>query len=67
MYTAIDFKHKTHLIKAVKNGEKVTIYAPGYGKPVINGEEFVEGPHYPKAHTWYAKVIMKDGIIIKVD
>lgn len=44
----------------------VTIYAPGLGTPKRNGMEFVEGPHYPQPHKWYAQVEMKDGFIIKV-
>lgn len=28
--------------------------------------EFVEGPHYPEPHRWYAQVEMKDGIVVKV-
>lgn len=31
-----------------------------------NGTDFVEGPHYPAAHTWYAEVTMKDGIVVRV-
>jgi len=46
--------------------EPVRLYAPGLGKPVENGTEYVEGPHYPKPHTWYASVTVKDGIVIKV-
>jgi hypothetical protein len=33
---------------------------------VVNGTETVEGPHYPKPHTWYAKVTMKNGVVVKV-
>jgi hypothetical protein len=66
MYTVRDYKTKKELKEAVAKGEKVTLYAPGMGKPKDNGIEYVEGPHYPKPHTWYAKVTMKDGVVIKV-
>lgn len=71
MYTTLNFKSKKALKEAVDafnkgEGPKVTIYAPGLGKPKENGEEFLEGPWYPKAHTWYAEVVMKDGGVIKV-
>lgn len=66
MYTTRNFKTKSQLKAAVAAGEKVSIFAPGIGQPKSNGVEFVEGPHYPAAHTWYAQVTMKDGFIVKV-
>jgi hypothetical protein len=66
MYAERNFKTKKALKEAVAAGKKVRIYAPGLGNPKVNGTEFLEGPHYPQAHTWYAQVEMKDGIIIKV-
>lgn len=66
MYTDFNFKTKKELKEAVKAGKQVRVYAPGLGQPKDNGMEFVEGPHYPKPHTWYAQVEMKDGVIIKV-
>lgn len=66
MYTTIDFKTKKAFKKAVADGARITLYAPGLGKPKTDGIEFVEGPHYPKPHTWYAEVTMKDGVVVKV-
>jgi hypothetical protein len=66
MYTVTNFKSKKALKEAVAAGVKVRIYAPGLGTPVENGQEFLEGPHYPEPHKWYAQVEMKDGIVIKV-
>ena len=66
MYTEINFKTKKALIMAVADGVGPTIYAPGLGTAKRDGQEFVEGPWYPKAHTWYAEVTMKDGRIIAV-
>lgn len=66
MYTNKNFKTKKALKDAVKAGEEVTLFAPGLGQPKDNGTEFVEGPHYPQPHTWYAQVEMKDGIVVKV-
>lgn len=66
MYTAINFKSKKALKDAVAAGQVVTIYAPGLGTPKDNGTEFVEGPHYPQPHKWYAQVEMKDGKVVKV-
>jgi len=66
MYAETNFKTKKELKEAVENGKKVGVYAPGLGTPKDNGLEFLEGPHYPEPHKWYAKVEMKDGIIVKV-
>lgn len=66
MYARTNFRTKKALREAVAAGEKVTIFAPGLGTPRTDGPEYLEGPHYPEAHRWYAKVTMKDGIVVKV-
>ena len=67
MYTAKNFKTKKALREAVKAGETVRLFAPGLGTPKENGVEFVEGPHYPQPHRWYAKVTVQDGRVTKVE
>jgi len=66
MYTDTNFKTKKALKEAVAAGKEVRLFAPGLGAPKENGTDFVEGPHYPAAHTWYAEVTMKDGIVVRV-
>jgi hypothetical protein len=66
MYVSPNFPSKAALRKALAAGEEVTVFAPGLGTPAENGPETVEGPHYPKPHTWYARVEMKDGRVVKV-
>ncbi|MFA6270666.1 MAG: hypothetical protein WC657_05685 [Candidatus Paceibacterota bacterium] len=66
MYTTRNFKNKKALKDAVKAGEQVRLYSPGFGSPKENGVEFVEGPHYPEPHKWYAEVTVKDGIVVAV-
>lgn len=66
MYTHVNFKTKKAFKEAVARGDRITLYAPGLGTPAINGQEFVEGPHYPAPHTWYAQVQMRDGVVISV-
>ena len=66
MYTTTNFKSKKAFKDAVTKGEQVRLFAPGLGTPAENGTETVCGPHYPKPHTWYAKVTMKDGVVVKV-
>lgn len=66
MYTTENFKTKKAFKTAVAEGKEVTLYAPGMGSPKRDGTEYVEGPHYPAPHTWYAQVTMCDGKVIKV-
>lgn len=66
MYTVTNFKSKKALKEAVAAGKEVRIFAPGLGTPKDNGTEFLEGPHYPEPHKWYAQVEMKDGKVVKV-
>lgn len=66
MYASKNFKSKKQLKDAVKAGEKITVYSPGIGTPVRDGVEYLEGPWYPKPHSWYAQVTMKDGVIVSV-
>ena len=68
MYTSRNFKSKKQLKEAVKSGEQVTVYQPGPfgGNETTNGTVFLEGPHYPAPHTWYAQATLKDGYIISV-
>lgn len=66
MYTNINFKTKKAFKEAVARGEKITLYAPGIGAPKVDGVEYVEGPHYPEPHRWYAEVEMRGGYVVKV-
>lgn len=66
MYTTKNFPTKKAFKDAVASGEKVTLFAPGLGSPKTDGTEYVEGPHYPKPHTWYAQVTMQGGYVVKV-
>jgi hypothetical protein len=66
MYTVRNFKTKKALREAVAAGEKVRLFAPCLGEPAFNGIDYVEGPHYPQPHTWYAEVVMVNGFVTKV-
>ena len=68
MYTGINFKTKKALKEAVAAGKKIDVYQPGPfgGKEPDNGTVYLEGPHYPAAHTWYAQATLKDGYIVSV-
>jgi hypothetical protein len=67
MYTDYDYKTKKELKAAVADGKQVRVYQPGGLFPSqTDGEIVLEGPHYPRPHTWYAQAIIKDSIIMKV-
>lgn len=66
MYVDPNFKTKKELKDAVKNGKRISVYAPGLGSPNMNGVEYVEGPHFPEPHRWYAKVQVQNGLVVKV-
>lgn len=67
MYVNPNFKTKKALKEAVAAGEEVTVFNPGpFGEANQNGVEFVEGPHYPKPHRWYAQVQVTNGLVTGV-
>jgi hypothetical protein len=68
MYTSINFKTKKAVKDAIARGEKLTYFQPGpFGDKVPNdGRIFLEGPHYPEPHRWYAEAKVKDGFIVSV-
>lgn len=75
-YTVQNFKTKKALKEAVTQyldreivkGNPVRCYNPGLGPDLSNftGKVYLEGPHYPEPHRWYAEAELKDGIVIKV-
>ena len=65
MYVSPNFKSKKAFKEAVKAGQTVTVFSPGPFPACQNGRETIEGP-YPKPHTWYASVEVKDGKVVSV-
>lgn len=67
-YTDINFRTKKALKEAVAAGERITVHQPGgfFADPNPNGTVYLEGPHYPEAHKWYASAVLKDGVVVKV-
>jgi hypothetical protein len=69
MYVEPNYKTKKALKDAVAAGAEVTVYQPNdlFGARIPeDGEVSVEGPHYPKPHTFYARVTLKGGRVVKV-
>jgi hypothetical protein len=67
-YTERNFKTKAELKRALAAGEKLRCFQPGLGPDLssFTGTVYLEGPHYPKPHTWYAQAELINGIITKV-
>ena len=65
MYTERNFKTKKALKEAVAAGQKVGVYQPGLGTVPKDGTVYLEGPHFPAAHTWYTTAVLKDFIVVK--
>jgi len=68
-YTTINFRTKKALKDALQQGMHITVFQPNdmFGDGTVrDGTAFLEGPHYPEPHRWYAQVEVKDGIVIKV-
>ena len=65
-YVSPNFKSKKLLKEALAAGQQVDVFQPGLGTVPYNGTVSLEGPHYPKPHTWYASGTMADGKLVKV-
>lgn len=67
-YTTFNFRTKKALKEAIANGEQVTAFQPGPFGPDLpaDGKVYLEGPHYPEPHKWYASAILKDGVVTQV-
>ena len=67
MYVEPNFKTKKALKEAITAGQTVVVFSPGpFPCPQNKASLCVEGPHYPKPHSWYASVEVKAGRVIKV-
>ena len=67
MYVSPNFKSKAALKRALVAGDvSISAFSPGPFPCPINGTVAIEGPHFPKPHTWYASVMVKEGLVTKV-
>lgn len=68
-YVDPDFKTKKALKEALAKGDTVEVFHPNAivaNSIPRDGTITLEGPHYPKPHTWYATGTMKDGKLVRV-
>ena len=66
MYVDPNYKTKKALKEALAAGKSVSVFAPGLGTVPVHGAVYLEGPHYPQPHTWYAQGTMENGRLVKV-
>ncbi len=67
MYTVKNYRTKKELKNDVDNGVEVEVYSVSmFEKPPFNGTVYLEGPHYPEPHKWYAQATVENSIIKKV-
>lgn len=65
-YVSPNFKTKKALKEAIAAGKRVEVYQPGLGTVPDNGTVYLEGPHYPAPHRWYAQGVMENGRLIHI-
>ena len=67
MYVDPNCKTKKELKERIASGKPVCVFQPGLGTvPAGEADISVEGPHYPKPHSWYARVHISNGHVTKV-
>jgi hypothetical protein len=66
-YVNPDYKTKKEFKLAIESGKRPETYNyAGMFQTVQNGQDTIEGPHYPKPHKWYARVQVENGLVVKV-
>lgn len=69
MYTTTNYATKKALKEAVaSDSETVTVWQHNqmFGALPTNGTIYLEGPHYPKPHSWYAQATLRNGVVVAV-
>lgn len=67
MYTVINYPSKKALREALARGTVVEVFQPGgMFASQTDGDVSLEGPHYPKSHTWYARARIAGGRIVRI-
>ena len=66
MYVEPNFRTAKALREAIAQGKPVRVFSPGPFPAKREGTEFVEGPHYPEPHRWYAQVEVREGLVVGV-
>ena len=65
-YVRPNFQSKKALREALAAGQRVEVFNPGLSTIPRDGTVFLEGPHFPKPHNWYATGKMYDGYLVSI-
>ena len=69
-YVSPNFKTKKALREAIAAGKDIVVFQPNIditgAKVPDNGVVYLEGPHYPARHSWYAVGTMENGKLVKI-
>ena len=65
-YLTTNYKTKKAAKAALEVVHALSYFEPGIGEKIQNGRIYLEGPHYPAPHTWYAQAEVKDGKVVKI-
>lgn len=65
-YASGNPKTKKALKEMVNSDNPPYVLSAGFFPATADGTEFIEGPHYPEPHRFYAQVKVQSGVIVKV-
>ena len=65
-YVEPNYKTKKALREALASGADVRVFQPGLGSVPQDGTVYLEGPHFPEPHRWYAAGMMRAGQLVSV-
>ena len=65
-YVSPNYRSKKDLKAALAAGKDVDVYQLGMGTVPDNGTVYLEGPHYPEPHRWYAQGRMENGKLVAI-
>ena len=66
MYVSPNFPSKAAAKRAIAAGTRVTAFSPGPFPCPTDGKVSVEGPHYPRPHSWYGTATVVAGVVTKI-
>ena len=61
-------KSKKLLKQWISSGKEVRCFQPGMGPDLSQhtGVVYLEGPHFPQPHKWYAQGRLERGVLISI-
>jgi hypothetical protein len=65
-YTVKNYKTKKELIADFNSGKEIKLKSDRAVIETSNGTIYLEGPHYPAPHTWYAQAEIVDWKIMRI-